>query len=221
FNVDAYHVSLLEIKKKAINVLNARYNNIGVYLAHQDNDSQRQVKWIGLDMTQGGIIKERFDLKEPARWTKFIQEIRHIKYHHHIGLLVQMVNPDTPTQAVTDKELRVQRVDSFTRNQRNPSQAEAPIPIVLPIPNSSQEKSQTIECRRLGTHDVTLEIPPKTPQFKTYLNGHKPAGPVYTGSTSTIPVPSQPNISTNTDERMYEAKYCGSFEDFLRFARIH
>lgn len=108
FNVDAYHASLPEIKRKAITLLNNNYNNIGVYLANVNNNPQMTVKWLGLDLTQGGIIKDRFDLEEPVRWTNFIKEIKHIKPLHHIGLFFQMINPDSPTGTTT---LDAERLD--------------------------------------------------------------------------------------------------------------
>ncbi|KAH9813953.1 hypothetical protein DFH28DRAFT_929502 [Melampsora americana] len=103
----------------------------------------------------------------------------------------------------------------------------------LNITRLSKWADDMIEARRNGCNDVTLFIPPKTPMFKTYIGGRKPAGvkaihedhPSFAppqASTSTVPIinhfntnstipqasSSASTVPNQLDHRMFLEHFC-------------
>lgn len=93
-------------------------------------------------------------------------------------------------------------------------------------------------CRKRGTDTVTVERPPETSDFNWEFRGverahpnaapAEPYVPTASGSGSSAP-PASTSTSSNpfqapppatSSRKLYNPAYCGSFEDFLRFALV-
>jgi hypothetical protein len=74
-----------------------------------------------------------------------------------------------------------------------------------------------------GLTEVDINTPPRGPMFRTYLHGIEPL--VNNQSTTTASNPVAMNSAeisgvSMSDDRMYQVKFCGEFEDYLKCALV-
>ncbi|EGG04615.1 uncharacterized protein MELLADRAFT_75152 [Melampsora larici-populina 98AG31] len=90
---------------------------------------------------------------------------------------------------------------------------------------------EIIAARKEGRNNITVDIPPPLPCFKTFIGGRLPPGyrefpndPPPAGFMAAAPAPIVQNEVTLIapaqviDDRIYQRKYSGTFEEFLDYA---
>ncbi|EGG11695.1 uncharacterized protein MELLADRAFT_102356 [Melampsora larici-populina 98AG31] len=221
FQVNTFNTSPVKMKSKAISILNSTAKNLGNYLIH--TNPPKTLGYFGLDLTHTGSASQTLNLDNPASWTTFISFLKNInaKNGHYAGLLVKMQNPDQVHKMMDEKEKLGNHMTAWKTVQSGSGLPARPQPeIILPSPNSSQQNLKTILATNTGSKLVTLKIPPKIPEIRTFLIGVDPNIPSLSSMSSAIPL-EQPKQAVSNNQRMHDPKFCDTFEDFLCFANVN